>query len=136
MEFKRRKPSHHHLEITPLVDVVFNLLLFFMLTSNLVREPAIRIILPQSKTADSSAPEVRLLSVTKNGELFLQDRRIAWQDLRQELSALIKDPKRDFVRIKADREASVGLLVRVIDEVRLTGIIHFSILTTQEGPGK
>lgn len=104
-----------------------------MLTSNLVREPSIRIILPQSKTADASAPEVRLISLTKQGELFLQDKRVDWENLRTELSALIKDPKRDFVRIKADREVSVGLLVRLIDEVRMAGIIHFSILTTKEG---
>lgn len=136
MEFERRKASHHHLEIAPLVDVVFLLLLFFMLTSNLIREPAIRITLPQSKTANASSPEVLLISVTPKGELFVQNKKVEWRDLRKELLAVVRDPTEGFVRIKADREVSVGLLVRVIDEVRLAGIVHFSILTTPEGPGQ
>ncbi len=51
MKFERKR-SHVHLDIAPLVDVVLNLLLFFMLTSHLVEEPAIKIRLPDSRTAE------------------------------------------------------------------------------------
>jgi biopolymer transport protein ExbD len=132
MEFERRRHRHHHLDIAPLVDVVFLLLLFFMLTSHLVREPAIQIKLPSSKTAEAVRQTVRMISISKTGEIFLQDKRMDLSGLRSELRESIPDPQRDFVRIKADREVPVGLLVKVIDEVRLGGVQHFSVLTTKE----
>lgn len=131
MEFERKR-YHAHLDMAPLIDVVLNLLLFFMLTSHLVREPAIQITLPSSRTAQSVQQNVKMISVTKEGEIFLQDKQVQLKNLRAELLGSLPDPQKDFVRIKADREVPVGLLVKVIDEVRLGGIVHFSILTTKE----
>lgn len=131
MEFERKR-YHAHLDMAPLIDVVLNLLLFFMLTSHLVQEPAIQITLPTSRTAEAVQQTVRMVSVTKSGDIFLQEKRVDLKNLRAELLGSIQDPQKDFVRIKADREVPVGLLVKVIDEVRQGGIIHFSILTTKE----
>jgi biopolymer transport protein ExbD len=131
MEFERKR-YHAHLDMAPLIDVVLNLLLFFMLTSHLVQEPAIQITLPSSRTAEAVQQTIKMVSVTKVGEIFLQDKRVDLKNLRAELLGSLSDPAKDFVRIKADRDVPVGLLVKIIDEVRLGGIIHFSILTTKD----
>ena len=131
MEFERKR-YHTHLDMAPLIDMVLNLLLFFMLTSHLVQEPAIKIALPSSRTAEVVQQTVRMVSVTKAGEIFVQDKRVDLKNLRTELLNSVQDPQKDFVRIKADRDVPVGMLVKVIDEVRLGGIIHFSILTARE----
>ena len=73
MEFERKR-YHVHLDIAPLVDVVLNLLLFFMLTSHLIEEPAIKIRLPDSTTAESMREISRTITITKNGELYFMDR--------------------------------------------------------------
>lgn len=129
MEFERRRYNHAHMDIAPLVDVVFLLLLFFMLTSHLIQEPAIRIRLPESKTAEAKNEAIKTVLITKDGEIYFMDKRIDLKNLQVALRENLRDIEKDFLRIKADRDANVGILVGVIDEVRLLGAKNFSIVT-------
>jgi biopolymer transport protein ExbD len=117
------------MNIAPLVDVVFLLLLFFMLTSHLTREPAIRIKLPESKTAEAQSEQIKTIHITKNAELYFMDKRVDIENLQRVILESTSDVKKDFFRIKADRDSDVGMLVKVIDEVRLSGITNFSIVS-------
>lgn len=129
MEFERRRHRHTHLNIAPLVDVVFLLLLFFMLTSHLLQQPVIKLKLPQSKTAEAKNERVKTVLITKYGEIYFMDKRLDLKDLRLAVKSNLSDLEKDFLRIKADKDVSVGLLVSVIDEVRLSGVKNFSIVT-------
>lgn len=129
MEFERRRHNHAHMNIAPLVDVVFLLLLFFMLTSHLMQEPAIKIKLPESKTAESQKDAIKIIYISKDGNIFFMDKRVDLNRLQTEIKGALKDAEQDFVRIKADKESDVGILVSVIDEVRLAGIRNYSIVT-------
>ncbi|MDP2754848.1 MAG: biopolymer transporter ExbD, partial [Nitrospirota bacterium] len=82
MEFERRRHNHAHMNIAPLVDVVFLLLLFFMLTSHLIQEPAIRIKLPESKTAESKNETIGTIMITNNGEIYFMDKRVDLKNLQ------------------------------------------------------
>lgn len=128
MEFERKR-SHVHLDIAPLVDVVLNLLLFFMLTYHVIQEPAIKIRLPDSRTAESMEETLRTITITKNGEFYFMDKRVDLKNLRALIQVSLPDKKKDFLRIKADKEVDVGLLVSVIDEVRLAGVKTFNVVT-------
>jgi biopolymer transport protein ExbD len=128
MEFERKR-YHVRLDIAPLVDVVLNLLLFFMLTSHLVEEPAIKIKLPDSNTAESIRETSKTITITKRGEIYFVDKRVDLKNLRVAIQESLPEKEKGFLRIKADREVEVGLLVRVIDEVRLAGVKNFSVLT-------
>jgi biopolymer transport protein ExbD len=128
MEFERKR-YHVHLDIAPLVDVVLNLLLFFMLTSHLIEEPAIKIRLPDSTTAESMREISRTVTITRNGELYFMDRRVDLKNLRAVIQDSLPEREKGFLRIKADKEVDVGLLVSVIDEVRLSDVKTFSIVT-------
>ncbi|MFA4911271.1 MAG: biopolymer transporter ExbD [Desulfobacteria bacterium] len=128
MEFERRRHNHAHMDIAPLVDVVFLLLLFFMLTSHLIQEPAIRIKLPESKTAETKNEVIKTVLITKDGELYFMDKRVDLKNLQTVIKEGLTDVERDFLRIKADRDVSVGILVSVIDEVRGSGVRDFSIV--------
>jgi biopolymer transport protein ExbD len=132
MEFKRRRHNHAHMNIAPLVDVVFLLLLFFMLTSQLVREPAIKVNLPDSRTAETHHEQIMTISITRNGEVYFMDKRVDIGNLQKAIAESIHDTHRDVLRIKADREADVGILVNVIDEVKLSGITNFRIVTERK----
>lgn len=117
------------MNIAPLMDVVFLLLLFFMLTSHLIQEPAIKIRLPESKTAEAQNEQVKTILITKNAEVYFMDKRVDIGNLQRAIAESAAGGAKDFVRIKADRKADVGLLVKVIDEVKLSGITNFSIIT-------
>lgn len=128
MEFERKR-YHVHLDIAPLVDVVLNLLLFFMLASHLIEEPMIRIRLPESRTAESVREDSRTVTITRRGEIYFMGKRVDLQNLRTVLECTFTREEKRFLRIRADREVDVGLLVSVIDEVRLAGIKTFSVVT-------
>lgn len=129
MEFERKRHNHTHINIAPLVDMVFLLLLFFMLTSHWIQEPAIRIRLPESSTAEVHREELKTIFITQSGEIYFMDRRVDLQNLKKIIDEQIRNRERDFLKIKADKEANVGLLVSVIDEVRRSGVKNFSIVT-------
>lgn len=132
MEFKRSRHTHSHLNIAPLVDVVFLLLLFFMLTSHFIQEPAIKIRLPESKMADVIKEDFKTITITKNNEIFYLDKRVDVENLHLLIIENIKNLEDEYLKIKADKDVSVGLLVKVIDEVKLSGIRNFSIVTEKK----
>ena len=129
MEIERRKRAHLSMDIAPLVDVVFLLLLFFIMTSRIVSEPAIQIRLPESKTAEMQKNEGVVISVMKDGTIFIGEIQVTLEEIHSALGALTVAPEEQSVRIKADKEAMMGLVVKVVDEVRLSGISRFNIVT-------
>lgn len=137
IEFERRRNNHQHINLTPLVDVVFLLLLFFMLTSHFVKVPAIKIALPDSKTAEPEVRDEVIITITGDGTLFLDQDRVLLTGLQYNLQEKLKKLKKPSVRLKADREARLGLVVKVVDEIRLAGAGAFSLETerSREGGG-
>ena len=129
MEFERRRRNHSHLNIAPLVDVVFLLPLFFMLTSHFIQEPAINIRLPESRTAEARDDGIKTILITRDSEIYLRDKKVNLNNLGKEIKSGGTDLEKEILQIKADKEVDVGLLVSVIDEVRLTGVKTFSIVT-------
>jgi len=133
VEFERKRYDHTHINIAPLVDMVFLLLLFFMLTSHWIEEPSIRVRLPESSTAEVKRDEGKVIYITQEGNIYFMERRIDLQDLHRAIQEQVKDRERDFLKIKSDKEVNVGLLVNVMDEVRRSGVRNFSIVTIQKG---
>lgn len=127
MEFERKKYNHTHINIAPLVDVVFLLLLFFMLSSHFIKEPVIKVKLPSSKTSENIKNEVKEIYITKENKIYFVDKEVNINELVQIATNHLSED--DFVKIKADKEADVGILVSVIDEIRIAGIKNYSIVT-------
>ena len=129
MEFERRKRVLLHTNIAPLVDIVFMLLLFFMVTSRIMVSSSIEVKLPESATSDAAATEEIILLVTEKEDIFIEDRKVLIHDIRGELRReLTKFPNRP-VTIQADKTIPLSLLVKVIDEVRFAGTSTFTIAT-------
>ncbi|MEJ5358328.1 MAG: biopolymer transporter ExbD [Desulfobacterales bacterium] len=129
MEFERRRRKNARIDLAPLVDIVFNLLLFFLITYSISLDPAIRVRLPESETADARAEEPIVISLTREGGVFLGDRPLSLGELAPALRADLSLLPERAVRIRADREAAVGLLVQLIDRVRQAGCSAFSVVT-------
>jgi biopolymer transport protein ExbD len=129
MEFERRRQRNGRIDIAPLVDIVFNLLLFFVITYNIAADSAIRVRLPESSTAESLADEPIVISVTRAGEAFIGEQPVAIEDLPAAVQAASVVSPGIGVKIKADQEAAVGVLIKVVDGVRLSGCTAFSIVT-------
>jgi biopolymer transport protein ExbD len=129
MEFERRKRRHSHIDIAPLVDVVFLLLLFFMLTFNMAMDQAILVRLPKSETADIQASSRITVTITREGLVHIQDQAIEIEAIPAVIRQQPEWSPDTPVNIRTDHDVSVGLLVRVIDGIRNSGSRHFNVLT-------
>ncbi len=129
MEFERRQRRHTHIDLAPLVDVVFLLLLFFMLTFHLAAPPALRVNLPASATAEAARDHGLTVSVTAAGAVALGQRDVALEHLSTALQNAGAAKASQPVRIVADQDVKLALLVQVMDQVRLSGAEAFAIAT-------
>ncbi len=136
MEFERRRRRHRHIDVAPLVDVVFNLLLFFVITYNVTSEAGIKIRLPESMTAVEQNEEPIVIVLTRDGNTFINDHPVSLDGIPAFLKQRFEDSQATSIQIKADQQADVGLLVRVVDGVRLSGCTALQIVTDRKAEGR
>jgi len=115
MEFERRKKISTDLNIAPLIDVVFLLLIFFMLTANFIIQPGIKLVLPSAASSKLHQDENIVIFITKDNDLYLNETSIALESLLEELKPRIHASKKKIVVIKADEKINLGLAVKVMD---------------------
>ena len=131
MEIKRRKRARNSMSITPLVDVVFLLLLFFALTLHFSPEEAISVELPTSSSAKQQSETEVILIVTREGVIRRNGKDVPSQSLETELASLQKIDEKQAVQVRADQEVEVGKLVAIIDAIRNAGFQYFDLMTQQ-----
>ena len=128
---KRRTVIHKgQLDITPLIDVVFNLLIFFMLTSNFIFQPGIKVNLPRAVTSEVISSENLVINVTGQDLLFLNDKPITIVELTEELKKAARENK--SLLLKSDTSASLGRVVEIWDLCRELGIPQINIATNSK----
>ncbi len=136
MRFKThlRKKKIVSMDLTPLVDTVFNLLLFFMLTSKFVLQPGIQIELPRADPDQQSNENQITVIIERSGEIYLEDLSdpIALAELSNVLENRMKGMKDPFMGIAADRGVSIETVMRVLVTARKIGIQHAFIYTEPE----
>ena len=134
MRFKKLKRRTEikkgQLDIAPLIDVVFLLLIFFMLTSNFVFQPGIKVSLPKAITSEVISSENIVVTVTGQDLLFLNEKPITINDLVVQLKEAAKEEK--TLLLKADTSASLGRVVEIWDLCRELGIAQINIATNQK----
>lgn len=115
MEFEGRKKISTDLNIAPLIDVVFQLLLFFMLTANFITQPGIKLTLPSAVSSRPQQDDDITVFITKDNDLYLNEARVTLEGLLEKLKPKILSAKKKTVIIKADEKINLGLAVKVMD---------------------
>ncbi|MFA4988561.1 MAG: biopolymer transporter ExbD [Candidatus Omnitrophota bacterium] len=132
MEFEARKKISTEMNIAPLIDVIFLLILFFMLTANFVISPGIKLDLPSALSAKPQEEENTVVSVTRDGGLFLNDKGISGQELPGALKKELERAKNKTVVIRADENVNFGLAVDVLDIAKQASAEGVVISTTKK----
>ncbi len=128
---KRRAPS---IIIVSLVDILTILLIFFVVSTTFKKDqPEVQINLPESKTATSAPAELEhaLLTVSENDEIKLDGKTIAVEDLESAVKNL-SDTRRTSLALQADKKASFGVIVKVMDALKLAGVKNLPAFTRGE----
>jgi biopolymer transport protein TolR len=125
----RRRGIIAEINVTPLVDIMLVLLIIFMLTAHLIAKQAIEIELPHATQSTTLQPSPLVISLTRDGTLFLNDKPVTPDALRAQITAEVaKDPKHPpQVIISGDKAVSHGRVVWVLDVVKALGITQFAI---------
>jgi biopolymer transport protein ExbD len=127
-EFKRR--SSQVLNLTPLIDIVFLLLVFFMLTAHFIEDEAIDIQLPVAESSQPSSKDDTVeVSLLPDGKLLVDGRAATMDNLEETLRGALHAPNKRYVRLKGDQAAAFGAGVKVIDAARSAGADSLDILT-------
>ena len=129
MRFKKRLKAEvglKQIEITPLIDCVFLLIVFFMLTSSFVVMPGINIKLPKTVTQETVKASTLTVTISSEDVIYVDDKAMT----KKELKGYLKKNKNNSVFIKADKDASLGAMVKVWDICKELGIDKIGMATT------
>ncbi len=121
MQFRVKRYIKPVINIASLVDVLFLLLIFFMVTSAFVEQPNIKLELPATRHSEVSKVERTVLTISRDGQLFLRDKPIEKQDLEKELRRLMLDTGDEVLVLKADKMVPYGDVVDVMDYAKVAG---------------
>jgi len=124
VRFKRKKTF----PVISMADIVFLLLIFFLLTSSFLVQPGIKVNLPRTATKEALSREKVSITITKSGAVYLEDKPV---DITR-LPFLLEGVKDKVMLIKADRDVTIDMTVKVMDMVRRSGANKFVIATTPE----
>ncbi len=133
MRFKRHVEfKKGQLDIAPLIDVVFLLLIFFMLTSSYIFQPGIKINLPKAVTSEAIHEQNLIITINDKDLIYLNNRLLTLKQLKSHLKNAATEDRP--LLIKADRKTSLGKVVQVWDMCREAGLTQINIATS--GPAQ
>lgn len=132
MSFLRKQNEEPRIDLTPMVDVVFLLLIFFMISTTFVESPGISIKLPESsaQTVEREPKEIKVY-LSQEGDIFYRDKKISVNDFKSILAEHQSDAERTTVLLLADQESRHGKVVTLMDLARDAGFVKLAIATEQ-----
>ena len=133
MTFGRRRRDPPRVDLTPLIDVIFQLVLFFMVSTTFISAPGFQVDLPRS-SADALIREEQEIQVwmTSEGEVYVDREPMSWEALEASLRRRAEADPSTLVVIKADTEVDHGRVVEVLDLARNQGLSRLAIATEPE----
>ena len=133
MRIKSRKGKiQSNIDMTPMLDVVFQLILFFLVSTTFAILPGIKLNLPQSTTAESTSMQGITISASENGDLFFNDTKVDLNTLGSFLQEFDtgETNKEEFpVMLEADSEVTNGTIVKIFDVIRENGYSLINLRT-------
>lgn len=126
MRVERDRGVMSEINVTPLVDVMLVLLIIFMVTAPLLQQ-GIDVNLPRAKGKDLPPEERIALVVRQDRSVYMNDRRVSLEQLRQKLGAISKQNPNVF--LKADKDVPYGFVVQIMGEIKEAGIEKLGMVT-------
>lgn len=131
MNFRTQsKTSSSVVDVTPFLDTIFNLLIFFAVSLNFISNPGIKVDLPKSSAKEIARKDKDItVLITPKKEVYLNDKQVQVAALSDLLKQAAKGNKNTQVLIQADQSVPHGLVVTVMDAARSVGLSKLAIIT-------
>ncbi len=128
----RRKKDETEINMTPMLDVVFIMLIFFIVTASFVKEAGIDVNRPGAATAERKERGNILVAITESGQIWIDRRQVDIRAVRANIERMHAENPQGTVIIQADEGSKNGLLVKVMDAARQAGVSEVSLAATVE----
>jgi len=133
MRFRKKSVTHEKiivaLNMTPLIDCVLQLLIFFMLSSSFVLQTGIHVDLPKARAPRLQEEQDIVITITRTNEIFLNDEKMTSEQLPISLLEKVTKSKDKTVLIKPDKRVETGKLVEVMGIAKSVGVESLGIVT-------
>ena len=135
MKVSNRKKRSAGVDLTPMIDVVFQLILFFLVSTTFAILPAINVNLPESTTAQGADIAGITITMQSNGKMWFNDEQVTFKNLGEKLSAFDTEgrKKEEYpVTLEADENVTNGSIVNVFDVLRSEGFVSINLRTSSK----
>ncbi|MGU9977952.1 MAG: ExbD/TolR family protein [Candidatus Oxydemutatoraceae bacterium WSBS_2016_MAG_OTU14] len=131
---KQQNNDDVEINVTPLLDIVFIMLIFFIVTANFVKETGVDINRPSAKTASAQVSATILIAVDSNNTIWINRRQVNIDSVRAYVERMHAETPQGGVVIQADKDSNNGTLVEIIDQIRLAGIEKIALAADAPKP--
>ncbi len=127
----RQQSETNQVNLTPMIDMVFILLIFFLVTTSFVKEAGIDVNRPVAQTAEPKERGTIRIALSEKGEIWMERRPIDIRAVRANVERMLAENPEADVIVLADEAARTGLLIEVMDQVRLAGVNNIAVAALQ-----
>ncbi|MDQ2069468.1 ExbD/TolR family protein [Natronospira bacteriovora] len=125
--------TEEEINMTPMLDIVFIMLIFFIVTSSFIRETGIDPLRPDAETAVEQARGNILIGIAPNGDIWMNQEQIELGQVRPMVEDMLSQNPESSVVVVSDETARTGRVIEVMDEVRRAGVMDIAIATEGQG---
>ena len=131
--YEREERELISINITPLIDIVFLLLVFFMLATSFIQKSTIEVNLSSGKTVKvENQKNTVVLILNKKGQVYLNKKLINISNIRNEITNIIEKNPKHKILIKSHKKVAVQKVIRLIEEVRLAGTDNIKLINLEK----
>ena len=129
---RRELPDETEINITPMLDIVFIMLIFFIVTTSFVKETGIDPNRPEAVLAEPKPRGNILIAVSAENEIWMEKRQVALADVRLRVESALKENPESSAVIVADEKALTGVVIDLMDQVQLGGVTKIAVAAESE----
>ncbi len=118
------------IDMTPLIDIVFILLIFFIVATSFVRESGVEVNRPAARSAAAKEKVAMVIGITSAGRIYIQGQEIDIRNIRGRMNSFLAESPGAGVVIAADKNCPTGITISVLDSCRLAGVGNLSVAAT------
>ncbi|GAB3022443.1 MULTISPECIES: ExbD/TolR family protein [Alteromonadaceae] len=123
----RAEEEEATIDMTPMLDIVFIMLIFFIVTTSFVKEAGIEVNKPKAEQATKQKSANIFIAINENGDIWMDKRQVDVERVRANIERLLAEQPTDVVIVQADVEAKHGVVVEVMDQIKAAGIDKISV---------
>ncbi len=124
---RHRRTKAVDINMAPLIDMVFILLIFFLVTTSFVRESGVDVQRPKAKSAVTKEKINLIIGVTRDGIIYIENHPVDIRSIRARMERFLAETPEGSVIIVADKDSKTGTVIQVLDECRLAGVKNVSV---------